>query len=162
MSDTTTQSESTTTATDSHGDDQVSKLRAEAAKYRVERNELQEKYKALEAQLATKNSEYEKLTETVETLESESSQSKKAVLKLKAALAVGVPADKAEDFADLLNGDDEESLLAHANKLRALFNTPESTNTKAAATDPTQGKTGLTSDPYAGDPLLKAVMSKIS
>lgn len=56
--------------------------------------------------------------------------------KLKVAIAADVPGEQAVAFADLLKGNTEEELSAHAAQLKTMFGTPTG---RPRATDKSQG-----------------------
>lgn len=114
----------------------ISEANAEAAKYR---NQV----KTIADETATKlNAEWESKLKSVAEEKtaalSERDNSSLEYTKLKVALNSGVSADKAVDFAGLLQGSNEEELSAYAQKVLQFGGAQK----PAKATDPTQGMTG--------------------
>ena len=133
----------------------LTKANSDAAKYRNEKNDAVNTGKAQVAQ------EYEvKLTEASTAHDKTKADLSVALLenvKLKAALANGIPGESAVEFAALLQGSNEEEIGTHAKTVKALFGKTES---KDAPTDPSQGS-GNNTLPLNGDPLLNAVKAAV-
>lgn len=133
----------------------ISEANAEAARYRVERNEAVETAKAaLQAEFD------EKLTASAaetEVVRNDLSQAQLETSKLKAALEAGIPASSVLQVAELLKGDDEAALRSHASELKKLFGTTET----QPPIDPSQGSGGTNHLPLNGDPLLAAITKAV-
>ena len=100
----------------------------EAAKYRTRAKEAAEKAQfEAEEQFGT---QIKTLTDEKAALAAELEMARSSATKLRAALSVGIPGESASEFADLLKGDTEEEIVAHATKLRELFGTPEKSTTR--------------------------------
>lgn len=125
--------------------EKLEKANNEAAKYRVKAKEAAEQARA---ELA---SEFEaKLAEVSDAKAAAVAELEKVRLehmRLKAALAVGIPGESAAEFADLLKGSTEEEITAHAEKVKSLFGLTEKTE---RAIDPTQGLEGGTGEMSPG------------
>lgn len=140
--------------------DEITNTRAEAAKYRTQKNEAVE---AAKAELA------ESYTEKIQALEAQIAEaqdgeknSRTEVEKLKTAINAGIQHDKILGFADLLKGETPEELVSHADELKSLFTTVEQPKaTKSPATDPSQGQGGEHL-PLNGDQLLQSVMRVVN
>ena len=127
---------------------ELASVRAEAARYRTEKNAAVEEARA--ETLAAHQTEKSEL-------ESELSKSERNLLRLRIAVGAAVPADKIETFAERLQGDSEDDLRADADKLKAMFSTPEAQS--QSAVDHSQGSGNHL--PLNGDPLLNALKSKV-
>lgn len=130
----------------------VQQLRGEAAKYRNEKKSAVEAAKTETAQewegkLNTEKSKYAELQSKYDAKSVE-------MAKLLAAIELEVPSDKLLSFADLIKGDDEDSIKASAKSVLDLVG--GFAEKPDPATDPTQGKGGGTL-PLNGDPLLNAL-----
>lgn len=128
----------------------VQGLRQEAAKYRTERNEAVANAKAelqseFEAQLATKNSEFTEL-------ESQLSSRSVELLKYKSILQAGIPSEDVFAVADLVQGNDEETVSQSVERVKSLIGKNPS---KDRPVDPSQGKGSVI--PLNGDPLLETL-----
>lgn len=138
----------------------ISEANAEAAKYRTEKRDAVE---------AAKQEVSESFQEKATEYESQLEQANSAVeaerlenMKLTAAVKALAPSQKVHDFAELLKGEDEESLGSHAEKLMELFDTADqSKEKKQKAHDRSQGHGNNQTIPLNGDKLLGAVMGKI-
>lgn len=139
--------------------DKIADANAEAAKYRVEKNDAVAAAKAeVEAEWQTKVTELET---KVASTESEAGNSRTEVAKLKAALAAGIDSDKVLTFASLLQGDTEDELKSHADEVKALFTaSAPPADPKDPPVDPSQGSGNPL--PLNGDPLLQAVMGIVN
>jgi hypothetical protein len=125
-------------------------LRQEAAKYRTERNEAVANAKAelqseFEAQLATKNTEFNEL-------ESQLSSRSVELLKYKSILQAGIPSEDVFAVADLVQGNDEETVSQSVERVKSLIGKNPS---KDRPVDPSQGKGSVI--PLNGDPLLETL-----
>lgn len=133
----------------------ITDANAEAAKYRVEKND------ALANAKNQLTADYEsKLTEannTIENLKDQIEAKDLDFLKVTVALDLDVPSKKAMKFASLLEGLTEDDIRSHAKEVKSLFG---SFDTKDLPTDPTQG-TGSNPLPLNGDPLLAAVKAAV-
>lgn len=160
MSEENTTVESTNTTDDlpQWARDRLTKANNEAAKYRTEKNEAVEKAKAEVTDSFT--TKIEELESKLTSQSGETSMARNEVERLKAAINAGVKQEKITAFADLLKGDNEEELAAHAEELKDLFvEQPE--NSKQSAIDPSQGRGNQKHTPLNGDPLLQALTSKL-
>lgn len=139
--------------------DKIAEANAEAAKYRVEKKDAVETAKSeVEAEWKSK---YEALEGQIAAKESETTEARTEVAKLKAALEVGIESDKVITFASLLKGDNEDQLKSHADEVKELFVTqapPQ--DPKDPPRDPSQGSGNPL--PLNGDPLLNAVMGVVN
>jgi hypothetical protein len=111
----------------------ISDANAEAARYRVKANEV-------EAQ--TRSSVSAEFSEQLKAVSDEKSAiaverdtSVSDYMKLKTAIAAGVPGDTAVEFAALLKGNNEDEYKAHAEKLMGMFGSGR----PAKAVDPSHG-----------------------
>jgi hypothetical protein len=130
--------------------DYVQGLRQEAAKYRTEKNDAVTAAKAeLAAQydnaLAAKDTEFEELRQHVSARELD-------LIKLRAALAAGIPTEDVLEVVELVQGDTEESISESVNRVKALIGKAPS---KDRPIDPSQGSSN--SIPLNGDPLLESL-----
>ncbi len=106
----------------------------ELAQERKARKELQSKVEAFED---AKKSEAERIADQLQQLKAEAATAKAEALRLRVAAESGLP-------ADLLVGDDEESMRVHAKKLADFAATTAATTPRSPAPDLTQGaKPGL-------------------
>lgn len=137
--------------------DQISEANAQAAKYRVEKNEAVQAAKDEVEQ--TWKSKVEELEAQLQGKSAEVDTARTEVIKLKAALEAGIDSDKVMTFASLLKGETEDELKSHAEEVKALFNAP-APDPKDPPTDPSQGSGNPL--PLNGDPLLNAVMGVIN
>lgn len=128
---------------------ELAEARAEAAKYRVEKNQAVDQAKA-DAAAAY-------MTEKAE-LEGKLSKSESNLLRLRIAVGAKVPADKIETFAERLQGETEDELRSDAEKLKELFASPEKSGPDPAV-DPLQGSGNHL--PLNGDPMLQALKAKV-
>ncbi|CAM4098803.1 hypothetical protein NONI108955_08905 [Nocardia ninae] len=115
---------------------ELADVRAEAARYRIEKNDalntaLTAAQAAVAEQLNTANAEKQAAADQAAAASID-------LLRLRTALAAGVPGERAEQFASLLQGSTAEELQAHAETVKTLLGSPVS----ASATDPTQGMGG--------------------
>ena len=158
MSDEDTTGQSNDDVIPEHFRQELSEARAEAAKYRTEKNDAVEKAKAdLAAEYNEKIQEYEA---QVAKIQEERGEALTYAERLKVTIQAGIDSDKALSFADLLKGETEEELLSHAEELKKLFVSEESPK-NVKVTDPSQGNTGNPL-PLNGDPLLNAVTSIVN
>lgn len=134
----------------------VKSLRDEAADARVSKRD------AVEAARTEVKTEYEgKLAEaSVAYTELENLLAAKdlELQKVYAAIAVEVPSDKVRAFAEILKGEDEESIAESAKTNLQLFG---GFNSKSPAFDPTQGTGGRKELPLNGDPILNAIKQAV-
>lgn len=108
----------------------ISRANNEAATYRTQLRTKTEEHTAALGQIQV-------LTDAKTAAEAATASQALDALKLRTALTVGVPGDKAADFAELLKGDTEADIKAHAEKAFGLLNlTPAQQKT---AVDPSQG-----------------------
>ncbi len=132
--------------------------RNDAAKYRV---------RARDAATAADTAAAEKFSTQVSTLSDEKSAlaadlntARLDNLKLRAALAVGIPGESAAEFADLLKGDSEEQIVDHAQRVASTFGTAFSA-TPDRPVDPAQGMTSENSG-NPDDAFQAFVLSQLS
>lgn len=143
---------------------ELTEARAEAAKYRTQRNEAAEKAKAeaaaeFEAKLA-------ELSSAKEAVEKQLADAQLAATKTRAAFGALLPEDdreaflgKATEFAGLLQGSTEDEISAHAEKLSSLFGGFATTNNRGPAVDKTPaGKPVALND---DDGLFKAIQGAL-
>lgn len=117
--------------------DKIRRANAEAAKYRVERNEARQRIQDLEARLGQVEEEltgrYEQTVESMrqEVTEAltEANHERLARLRMAAVVEHGLP----PELADRLSGDDAETLQADAARLATLFPVRKSVRTGNAA-----------------------------
>jgi len=115
----------------------ISDANAEAAKYRLKAQTAAE-----EAKAETKKAYDDQLRALASEKTSISEERDKAnigLTKLKVAIAAEVPGEQAVVFADLLKGNTEDELKAHADQLKSMFGTPAG---RQRATDKSQGAGG--------------------
>lgn len=91
----------------------VKELRQEAAKYRTQNKELQEKAKAYDEYVDSQKSEQEKQAEALSTAEKERDALRSELLRMKIASAKNLPAS----LVDRLRGETEEEMMADADNL---------------------------------------------
>jgi chromosome segregation ATPase len=139
---------------------EIAKLRREAAKYRSDEDP---EHKALRNQLAIYQSQVDtadraksKLIQdhkdTVGELQSQLSERGLELLKLKAVLAEGIPAEDVLDVAALIQGDDEATVSDSVKRVKSLL---DKAPTRERPVDPSQGSGNVL--PLNGDPLLETV-----
>jgi hypothetical protein len=117
--------------------EKLTKANGEAAKYRTEKNDAVNAAKA-EAKAAYET-QITELTDKGTSLTSELAKATSDLSKIKVALSVGIPGESAAEFADLLKGENDAELKAHAEKLKTLFGDSVK---PGRAVDPTQGANG--------------------
>lgn len=126
--------------------DYVSKLRAEAAKYRTEAKANKEAADKLAAFEASQKSAEQKLTEQLTAAERRALDAENRIVRHEIAAAKGIP-----DWADLLTGDTPEEIEAKADLI--LKRISEASAPRAPKPDPTQGRSGnppkTTADSFA-------------
>jgi hypothetical protein len=96
---------------------EIKKLRAEAAKYRVQAKANADAAAKLASLEEAQKTEAQKLADRASAAEKEAADAKLEVLRLKVGNAKKLPAD----VIDLLKGDTEEELAAHADRLAEHF-----------------------------------------
>lgn len=133
--------------------DRISEANNEAAKYRVKAREATDAAKQTAAQEFA--GQLSALSDQKAATAAELDTTKQALLKLRVALAVGIPGESAADFAELLKGSTEEEIKAHAEKVKSLFST---TSTPPPAVDSSQGLGG----PVSTDAFGSFLLSKLS
>lgn len=99
--------------------DKLTKANKEAEKYRHRANEAAEKAE-FEAE-EKYSSQIQSLTDEKSAVEVDLQNARLENTKIKAALAVGIPGESAAEFADLLKGETEDEVKAHAEKVKELF-----------------------------------------
>ncbi|GAA4852447.1 hypothetical protein [Saccharopolyspora rosea] len=109
----------------------IKALRSEAATHRHKARVAADKAAALEQETAALHAAK---TQT----ETDLASARMDLTRLRAALAAGVPAELAEDFAARLQGDSAEEIAADAERLKQLV------GTQARRGDPSQGASGGT------------------
>ncbi|WP_158881980.1 hypothetical protein [Amycolatopsis anabasis] len=136
--------------------EQLTKANNEAAKYRVQAKEAAEKAKTEAA--GEFGAKLEELSTSKAALAAELESARLGLVKLQAALSVGVPGESAAEFADLLKGTNEDEIKAHAEKVKELFGASKKSDRPV---DPSQGAYGSEkSDPGPGlSRLLSAYQS---
>lgn len=134
--------------------EKLSKANSEAAKYRTRAKEAAEKAQ-FEAEERF-NTQLKELTDAKAGLETELNNTRLNLVKVQAALSVGIPGESATEFAGLLQGTTEEEISSHAAKVKELF---AASNKPEPAVDPSQGRQSYV--PLNGDPLLDLVKSKL-
>lgn len=144
--------------------DSLKRANDEAAKFRVEKREALEGIDAAKAaaaeevrkSLETENGKVLAAKDTeIGTLRTELVGAKLGTVKLRAAIDAGVPIDKLDSFTELLKGEDEAGIRAHAGELVKLFGASQGTIQPDPATDPSQGQSNPL--PLNGDGLLNAL-----
>lgn len=120
---------------------ELSRTRSEAAKYRRERNTLQKSLQDKDSSDTDAQSRAE-----IDRLAGELDAAQRDAAKLRAALAADVPPPFIADFAARLVGGTDEELLADAQRLRELVGLPNRTRA-----DPSQGE-GRDTDASAESP----------
>lgn len=135
-------------AANTYSQEYVTELRDEAASHRIAKNE------AVTAAKAAADQEWQaKLdaaTATHTETQGELSKSQLTLLKLTKVLQAGIPSDSALDIAELVKGEDEESISESVKTVKALLGKNPS---KDRAVDPSQGS-GQGDIPLNGDPIL--------
>ena len=106
----------------SERDERIQRANAQAARYRVERNEARQHVTDLQTQVA-------QLEESMRQQESVAQEERLARLRLAAVVDQGLP----PELAGRLQGDDAEALVADAARLAALFPRHIATRTGNAA-----------------------------
>ncbi|MDA3643787.1 hypothetical protein LZ318_11910 [Saccharopolyspora indica] len=124
---------------------QITKANNEAAKYRQRAKDAEDK-----AQFEAEEkfgSQIKELTDAQAALTAELNNANLAISKLRAALAVGIPGESAAEFAELLQGETDNEIREHAEKVKELM--ASSSSKKPRFTDPSQGLGGnaVASDP---------------
>lgn len=109
---------------------ELSRARSEAAKYRRERNTLQKSLQDKDTSDTDTQSRGE-----IERLTGELDAAQRDAAKLRAALAADIPPPFIADFAARLVGDTDDELLADAQRLRELIGPPD-----RRRPDPSQGE----------------------
>lgn len=136
----------------------IADLNAEAAKYRVQKNDAVEAGKTevrleYEQKLAEAQSRYEQLV-------TDKSNADLALTRIDVALGIaGLPTSKVKQVASLLHGTTEAELRSHAEEVKSLLQISEPA--PARAVDPSQGRGNQDVLPLNGDKLLEAVKRKI-
>jgi hypothetical protein len=125
---------------------ELSDVRQEAANSRVKLKETKEAFEAEKAALLAEKTQFE----------SELKNQQLFNMKIKAALAAGVPGESAEEIAELLKGEDLDSMKSHATKLISTFS---GLNKSDAPVDHSQGSGSYV--PLNGDPLLEDLSKKL-
>lgn len=144
-------------ATETFSREYVEELRRENAKHRTSKNDAvaaaRDEVKAeYEAKLAEKDTAYAEL-------QNELGKAWIELEKLNVALEAKVPSEKVLAFAEILKGEDKDSLTESAKSVKALFG---GFDTKDPAFDPTQGSGGgKQSLPLNGDKLMQALNAKL-
>lgn len=110
-------SQADTTQQTSDPADEIKKLRSEAAKYRVAAKENAAAAEELAALKESQKTEAQKLSDRVAAAEKERDDARHEALRVKVGAAKKLPAD----VVDLLKGDTEEELAAHADRLAEHF-----------------------------------------
>lgn len=135
---------------------EISDANAEAARYRVEKNQ------AVEAGKAQVQEQYEtKLTQAFEDHQKTKDDlelAKVHITKLTAAINEGIPSEHIVDFAGLLQGVSEEEIGSHAKKVKEIFGKPIGNQ---PPTDPSQGRGNSKTIPLNGDPILAAIKAAV-
>lgn len=140
--------------------DQLSKVRGEAAKARVDKRDAVVNAKnEAQAEFEEKMAELRKQGEDAGI---ELNRSKLMVTKLTAALNAVAPEvkDRVVDIAGRLVGSSDDELAKDAERVKALFGLDQKPRTPA--TDPSQGTGNNTDLPLNGDPLLNAMMGVLN
>lgn len=136
---------------------QLTKARNEAAKYRVEAKQAAEQARSETSD--EYQSKLSELTESNSALQAELDSARVENLKIHAALAVGIPGESAAEFADLLKGSTKREISAHAEKVKALFDTGKDSK-PSRAVDPSQGSQDGNTRMSAGQMLANVVRSQ--
>lgn len=134
----------------------VKSLRDEAAAARVAKKEaVDTAVNALKAahaeELAAKDVAYTEL-------QNEMASAQLELTKVRIALEARVPSEKVLQFAAILHGTDEDSLVESAKSSLELFG---SFDTKSPAFDPSQGRGGKPPIALNGDPILEAIKNAV-
>lgn len=120
---------------------QITKANNEAAKYRTKAKETEERVRfevesEYEAQITA-------LSDERAAIAADLNAARLDGMRLRAALAAGIPGESAVEFAELLKGETEEELAAHAEKVKGLMGTQRT----ARVVDRSQGLGGGNSAP---------------
>lgn len=140
---------------------ELTDARSEAARYRTEKNA------AVETAVETAKAQFDAQLGAAATAKAEVEKKlTDAILdgqKLRTAIAADLPVkslDALDQFAKLLQGDDEESLKSHADELKKLFAQGAPDPTPDRPVDRSQGS-GVPSTPLNGDQLLNALKKTV-
>lgn len=99
--------------------EKLKKANDEAAKYRVRAKETEEKVRQeVTSEYETKLSA---LSDEKAAIEADLHAARLDYMRLRAALAAGIPGESAVEFAELLKGETEEEIAAHAEKVKSLM-----------------------------------------
>ena len=128
--------------------DAITRANNQAAERRVEIRQLTETNTALNNQLAESS---DKLT----AAETAANEKYLGLLKLNVALSAGVPGEQAAEFAELLQGSNEQELMDHADKIRK-FGGP----TNQRPVDPSQGHGGTGSATLTPEAEFEALLKR--
>lgn len=135
----------------------ISEANAEAAKYRIKAQSAADEARA-QAQ-ADFDAKYKTVADEKSAITTERDQAATDLVKLKVALAAGVPGETAASFAELLKGNSEDELKTHAESLKNMFGVA---GKSSAAVDLSHGFTSGSSSTEPGDAFSALVKSKLS
>lgn len=110
-------------------DPRIQRANAEAARYRVERNDVRERLAAREAEHASR---LEALQAELAAAQATATQAQQHTLRLEAAAAHGLPTE----LAERLQGADADALHADAQRLAALLPVQSNTRTGKSSSPP--------------------------
>lgn len=133
---------------------QITKANNEAAKKRIEAKDAADNAKKEAAD--EYQSTISQLNEEKASLNVELEGAREELMKLEAALAVGIPGESAAEFAELLKGSTKREISAHAEKVKELF---DGSQKPSRAVDPSQGMQDGNQKLSAGQMLANVVRS---
>lgn len=129
--------------------DKIKKVNSENANLRKRMKALEVFEKQAQEAEQAKLTEAERFAAQIAEATARADAAEKRLLRQSVARKAGLP----DDLADRLQGDDEDSLLADAQRLVELF-----PNKPVRRSDPSQGSDAL---PLNGDPLLESLKTKL-
>lgn len=135
--------------------EKLTKANNEAATYRVRAKDAEEK--ARQEITSEFEGKLSALSDEKSAIEAELSAARIDSMKLRAALAAGIPGESAVEFAELLKGDNEEDLAAHAEKVKGLMGAQ-----RPKVSDRSQGLGGSNSAPSSADLFGSFIQNKMT
>ena len=138
--------------------EKLTKANNEAARYRTERNTAVEEAKA--ALTAEHTVALEAATAATGEVQDKLTRSELDLAKIKAVLGLEVPIDKVLSIAELVKGDTEDEVKAHAQSVAGLF-AGGAVAPVVRATDPSIGTGAVASIPLNGNPILDAIKKAV-
>ena len=131
---------------------EIKELRAEAAKYRVQKNEAvtaarEATVQEYDRKLAEERSRVDEMKQATGLAELETE-------KYKAAVRAGIPTNAIDEVVSLAQGTDADSIASSVDKLKSIMGNAA----KEPAVDPTQGTGAVKPLPLNGDPVMQALI----